>query len=322
MGHPAGIGPEVILKALSDRTIARKASFLIIGDGRSLRMQMRRFGIHLPLATVTRDTISRYSVAKSAISLLDLDNVPAGTFLFGSDAPGFGKSSVEYIYEAVRLLKKGVGDALVTAPIHKASAQRAGFKFAGHTECLAGLTRTKEYAMMLAGGRLKVTVVTRHIPLKDVASSITVRKITSALLLTCDAVRRLFKIKKPRIGVAGLNPHAGEGGKMGSEEKMIQKAIRSVRDGAICIEGPIPPDTLFYHAYQNRYDAVVAMYHDQGLIPLKMLYFEKGVNITLGLPFVRTSPDHGTALGIAGKNTANPGSMKEAIRLACRLSGS
>ncbi|MBI5143668.1 MAG: 4-hydroxythreonine-4-phosphate dehydrogenase PdxA [Candidatus Omnitrophica bacterium] len=235
--------------------------------------------------------------------------------------PGSGKGPIEYIDEALRLLKKGEADALVTAPVNKSSIRRAGISnFRGQTEYLAEHTGTKNYAMMFVGGRFKVTLVTRHIALKDVPSALSIDSIYKTIILTHKYLKKFFGIRNPKIGVAGLNPHSGEEGLFGDEEaSYIIPAIRKAGRSLKCISGPIPPDVVFYNALNKKFDAVISMYHDQGLIPFKMLYFKSGVNLTLGLPFIRTSPDHGTASDIAGKGIADPTSMIEAIRLACRL---
>ncbi|MFC1667242.1 4-hydroxythreonine-4-phosphate dehydrogenase PdxA [Candidatus Omnitrophota bacterium] len=224
------------------------------------------------------------------------------------------------IKKAVGILKKGKADGLVTAPVNKAAINKSGVSFKGHTEYLARATHTKNFAMMLCGCSLRVVVVTRHIALRKVPKSLTQKSIKGAILLTEEALRRYFGIKRPRIGVCGLNPHCGENGLMGTEEKeFIAPAINSLRYKMPGLYGVLPADVIFYMAYNGKLDAVVSMYHDQGLGPFKMIAFERGVNVTLGLPFIRTSPDHGTAYDIAGKGIASPGSMKEAIRLAVTM---
>lgn len=232
-----------------------------------------------------------------------------------------GELSVQYLDHALSLIAMKDADCLVTAPINKANVVKAGFlDFQGHTEYLAGKTLTAKFAMMFVGKRIKITLVTRHIALKDVPGSISRSKIADAIKLTHRYLSDHFHIKSPRIAVAGLNPHAGEGGLFGTEEsRIITPAIKEA--GKICgrIYGPIPPDIVFVDALAGKFDAVIAMYHDQGLIPFKLLYFKDGVNMTMGLPFVRTSPDHGTAFDIAGKGIADPASMIEAIALASRL---
>ncbi len=230
------------------------------------------------------------------------------------------RTGFDAIKKAVGLLKNKKADALVTAPVNKEAINRSGIFFQGHTEYLAKATDTKRFAMMLCGGKLKVTTVTRHIPLKKVSNILTQEKIIEASKLTDYALKKYFGINEPRIGVCALNPHCGEGGKIGKEEQnIIIPAIKKIKRYVSGIQGPISGDVIFYMAYHEKLDAVISMYHDQGLGPLKMVAFEKGVNVTLGLPFIRTSPDHGTAYDIAGKDMANPCSMKEAIKLAVKM---
>ncbi len=230
------------------------------------------------------------------------------------------KVGLDAINKAVSLLKRYSLNALVTAPVNKSLVNKLDPSFKGHTEYLAKLTHTKKFAMMFCGGNLKITLVTRHIPLSKVSKKITKENIKDTIMLTDKYLKKYFKIKSPRIGVCGLNPHCGENGLLGIEEKnIIITLIKSLKSKIPSLKGPIPSDAIFYMAYKGKLDAVIAMYHDQGLGPFKMIAFDKGVNVTLGLPFVRTSPDHGTAYDISGKGIANPGSMKEAIKLAVSM---
>ncbi len=232
------------------------------------------------------------------------------------------RAAVDYIKKAVSLAREGEIDAIVTAPINKEGLNKAGFKFSGHTELLAHLTKTENYAMMLVGGPLRVVLVTTHLPLSKVSLSLSRKKIYQTIRLTWNNMK-YFGVKKPRIGVAGLNPHAGEEGLFGKEEKkFIIPAVKKAKKKGIRVEGPISPDTIFHRALKGEFDCVVCMYHDQGLIPLKMFAFDRGVNVTLGLPIIRTSVDHGTAYEIAGRGMANPQSLIEAIKLATRLTKS
>lgn len=234
-----------------------------------------------------------------------------------NDKTGFGA-----IKKAGEILKRGEADALVTAPVNKARISGSGIPFRGHTEYLAKTARVKKIAMMFCSGIFRVTIVTRHIALKDVSRILTKDKIVDTAILTNDALIKYFRIKRPEIALCGLNPHAGEGGLIGNEEeRVIIPAIKKLKSRIPRIQGPLPADIVFHKAYKGKFDAVIAMYHDQGLGPFKMMAFEKGVNVTLGLPFVRTSPDHGTAYDIAGKGIADPTSMKEAIRLASFMCG-
>ncbi len=254
-------------------------------------------------------------VTKKALEDPEIKRLADFFVIKANDKTGF--SAIE---KAVEILKKYQVDALVTAPVNKEAINKSGISFQGHTEYLAKTTSTKKFAMMLCGDRLKVTTVTRHVPLKKVSGILTTAKIIEAVRLTDCGLKKYFGIKNPRIGVCALNPHCGEGGKIGAEEQdIIIPAIKEIRRFVPKIQGPISGDVIFHTAYNGKLDAVISMYHDQGLGPLKMVAFEKGVNVTLGLPFIRTSPDHGTAYDIALQGIANPCSMKEAIKLAVRM---
>lgn len=307
IGDPSGIGPEVALKALASSRVRGLADFLLIGDAYVIGSLERKMSLKLECP------------------LLDLSNVKRSSFSYGRSSEECGRAAIQYLDKAIELLGAGGADALVTAPINKSSVKSAGFRdFLGHTEYLAAHTSTKDFAMMFVGKHLKITLVTRHIALKLVSESLSIEAICAAISLTHRCLRESFGIARPRIGVAGLNPHAGENGAFGDEEKtLIIPAIRKIsKRGAFRgVAGPVPPDVIFHDCLDGKFDACVAMYHDQALIPFKLLYFKNGVNLTLGLPFVRTSPDHGTAFDIAGKAAADPTSMIEAIRLACRLAG-
>ena len=317
MGDPCGIGPEIAFKAAANSSLRRCAEFLVIGDAGILRKAADAGGSGRRINAVEEDL---RSWKPAAVNIYSPPDVRMKSHRFGRPGPESGRAAVCSIIEAHSLLRKGIGSAIVTAPIHKAAAHMSGFPFPGHTEFLAHLSGSAKYAMMLCGGPLKVTVVTRHVALKDVPKLLTVKKIDTAIDLTCSALRRYFGLARPRIGVAALNPHAGEGGAFGSEEeKIIAPAVRGWSRRAGRVIGPVPADALFYMAYRGEVDAVVCMYHDQGLIPLKMIARDTGVNVTLGLDFIRTSPDHGTACDIAGKNTADPSSMEEAVRLAAGM---
>lgn len=303
MGDPSGIGPEVTIKALASPKIKGLADFLVIGDGCVLSQTERRLGISLRCA------------------FLDLRNVRRGRLCPGKPCALSGAAAIEYIDAAVALIKNQACRTLVTAPINKYAVHLAGFKnFQGHTEYLAEAFGIKNFAMMFVGENLKTVVVTRHLALRQACRSIDAKKIVRTVTLARDFLHDYFGIASPEIGIAGLNPHAGEGGMFGNEEKrIILPAVKAARKKYKGIRGPLPADSVFHDAVRGAFDCVIAMYHDQALIPFKLLYFENGVNLTLGLPFIRTSPDHGTAFDIAGKNEADPSSMIEAIRLSCRL---
>ena len=245
------------------------------------------------------------------IEFVDLGLIDAPRF--GVIDAEYGSASYQYIIEALKLISSGDVSAIVTCPINKAAIRAAEVPFVGHTELLAHFGGVKEYAMMMVNRNMRVSLVTIHVPLKDVPGLITVERVLTCISITCHSLKTNFKISAPRVKVCGLNPHAGEQGLMGSEEEIISEAIFSARSRGLDVEGPFPADTLFHNV---DCDAYVAMYHDQGLIPVKTTDFEKTVNVTLGLPFVRTSPGHGTGYDIAGKGIANPSGLIEAYRVA------
>jgi 4-hydroxythreonine-4-phosphate dehydrogenase len=308
-GDMNGIGPEVILKALHGAAWPGDQRAIIIGDHGIMGKQCRKFRLPCP---------SMWDPAESVIPDdpvvvwnpwpgRDLDWRP------GKLSAGMSAAAAEWIRFGTQACLDGVLDALVTAPISKEGFQKAGIHFPGHTEMLADLTGTNRFAMMLFGGPLRVVLATRHIPLSSVPGHITKTLIKETVAITHEGLEWMG-LRRRRIAVCGLNPHAGEGGNIGREEvSVIAPAVRELRKKGLDVHGPLSGDTVFYHAASGMYDAVIAMYHDQGLAPLKLAAFESGVNLTLGLPIVRTSPDHGTAYAIAGKNIANPSSMAEAI---------
>jgi 4-hydroxythreonine-4-phosphate dehydrogenase len=228
---------------------------------------------------------------------------------------------VTYIRKGVEYIKEGWLDGITTCPISKDALNQAGYQFPGHTEMLAHLTASENYAMMMAGSSLKVTLVTIHCPLREVPEIISVARVLNLIKITHRALKVDFGVHSPRIAIAGLNPHAGENQLFGNEEvHAIAPAISLAQEKGMDVSGPYPPDTVFFKATRGDFDAVVCMYHDQGLIPFKLLHFNDGVNVTLGLPIVRTSVDHGTGYDIAGKGVANPDSLGEAVKLAARIS--
>ena len=309
MGDPAGIGAELIVKALAHPAVSNIADFVIIGDKWAFNKAQ---GACLPAG--------RQKLRAKNYTFLDLNNVPRENFRFGVNRPEYGRASIEYIDKAAQLLKKRAVDCLVTCPISKEAINSAGFRFPGHTEYLAKLTKAKDFVMMLLNRQLKIVLITRHIPLTKVSSAISKEIILKDILLTYKSLKRLFLIPSPRIVVCGLNPHASDNGLLGTEENNIIKPVLKRLNPLIAhsIDGPFSADVAISRACKNKYDCVVAMYHDQALIPLKLSGSSTGVNITLGLAFVRTSPLHGTAFDIAGRNLADPSSMIESIKLAVR----
>lgn len=319
LGDVTGIGPEVTLKALALEERASASKFLIIGDTRRALNLNQRLGLQLPFA-------QEPGAANDRFLLHDPLSAPLPQEL-KCGSPLAAQAALAYLREGARRCLGGELDALVTAPVNKEAIIRSGEpEFTGQTEFLSELAGAKRTAMMLLGeddqGRwLRVALVTTHLPIKAVAKAITLEKVVLAIELAAKACYDL-QLPRARVAVCGLNPHAGEGGKIGTEEiEIIEPAIHAARQKGIDATGPFAADTLFYYAFRGEYDAVVAMYHDQGLVPLKMIGFERGVNWTLGLPFIRTSPDHGTAYDIVGQDKAHPSSMHAAIVLAKDLAG-
>lgn len=308
LGDPAGIGPEIVVRALAER---REANVVVFGDEGVLTRAAKVAGVAAPGGARVH-----------AVSTLRPDEITPGQ---PNDASG--RAQLAYLTAATDAALAGEVSALVTAPISKEWIARAGFTFPGHTEYLASRAGVREFAMMLAGPSLRVTVATTHIPLRDVPRLLTADGTASAIWLTAQALVRNFGIAHPRVAVAGLNPHAGEAGRFGDEEVRlvrpgIEMARKRISDTGLTAEisGPLVPDSVFRQAARGEFDAVVALYHDQGLIPFKLLHFDDGVNLTLGLPFVRTSPDHGTAYDIAGTGQARAVSFVAALDLAGKIS--
>jgi len=321
MGDAAGIGPEVIVKALASPVVWRACRPIVIGSVPVLQQETRRLSSSLTVTPLQEDHGWGPVIRRGRIPVFDPLKTPLGRVRAGQPAKGPGTASVEFIKTAVQWAETGCVSGMVTAPINKESLHLAGYPFPGHTELLAALTGTKQVGMMLLGGPLKILFVTTHLALRDVPDTLTTPRVFQAIRLAHRAMKDHFRIPKPRIGVAALNPHAGEHGLFGLEEQdCIAPAVRLARRARIQASVPLPADTLFGAAVRGAYDVVVAMYHDQGLIPLKTVAFGHCVNLTVGLPIIRTSVDHGTAYDIVGKGKADPQSLVEAIKLASRLS--
>jgi 4-hydroxythreonine-4-phosphate dehydrogenase len=317
LGDVTGVGPEVALKAVAAEAVRDDTKYLFIGDEKILQQLNRKFLMNLPMKKFSKLHVKgKFFIANPLAESLP-ENLPAGS-------PLAARASIAWLRDGGERCLRGELDALVTAPVNKKSIIRAGHKFVGQTEFLSELANVKRTAMMLLGtdaaGRwLRVALATVHISIKSVPEKLTAEKITLAIELAAQACRDLG-LSRAKIAVAGLNPHAGEGGEFGDEEiKIIAPTVRAAQKKGFDVVGPLSGDTVFHYALQGDFDAVVAMYHDQGLAPLKAVAFDTGVNWTLGLPFIRTSPDHGTAYDIAGKGIANPSSMIAAIRLAKQL---
>ncbi|MCL6282976.1 4-hydroxythreonine-4-phosphate dehydrogenase PdxA [Ruegeria sp. 2012CJ41-6] len=308
-GEPAGIGPEIALSAW--QALRDTCPFVWIGDPRHLPAGA-------PVVTVA-DPATAGAISASALPVLPLSF--AGDAIPGQPDPRNAKGVISAIETGVDLVRSGHASVLCTAPIHKkALIDGAGFAYPGHTEFLAALGGVDRVVMMLASEALRVVPATIHIPLSQVPTALTPGLLRDTVTITAQGLKDQFAIAQPRIAIAGLNPHAGEGGAMGTEElDWIAPLIAQMQDEGLRVTGPHPADTMFHAAARARYDAAIAMYHDQALIPIKTLDFDRGVNVTLGLPFLRTSPDHGTAFDIAGKGIANPASLIEALKLAQRM---
>jgi 4-hydroxythreonine-4-phosphate dehydrogenase len=319
MGDPAGIGPELALRAWSRRKDI-DAPFFVVADPDALRELAQRLALDAPI--VVTDPAGAIEAFASALPVVSLSASAAATP--GKPSAVFARATIESIDRAVGYVHSGAASAVVTNPIAKHVLYEAGFGFPGHTEYLGELARLwgkpAQPVMMLWSTELSVVPVTIHIPLAAAPAALTRDLIVSTARIVAADLKKRFAIPHPRLAVAGLNPHAGESGAMGREEiETIAPAIAELRAEGLDVSGPHPADTMFHAAARARYDVALTMYHDQGLIPIKTLAFDTGVNVTLGLPFVRTSPDHGTAFDIAGKGLANPTSLIEAMRLAARL---
>ena len=318
MGDPTGVGPEIIVKVLSDKSTFRFCRPIVVGDTHALQRAIQLLNSTLKVNEMKK--IGEEEYRHGTLNLLNLSQLGEGEMRYGNPSPSCGRAMGRYIEETVKLIVSQELDAITTAPISKKALSDAGYSYPGHTEFLAELTGCKEYVMMLAGKKLKVTLVTIHCGLKEVFQLLTTEKILTTIRITHEALVEYFGEKNPTIAVAALNPHAGESGLFGKEEEeIILPAVQQAREFGIEVKGPLPPDTLFFHAARGAYTAVVSMYHDQGLIPLKLLHFEDAVNITLGLPIIRTSVDHGTAYDIAGTGKANASSLMNALKLAAKM---
>jgi 4-hydroxythreonine-4-phosphate dehydrogenase len=317
LGDVTGIGPEVTLKALAAEAAQEGPRFLLIGDTGYLDRLNQRLGLQLPLQPYTKpDAPGRFFTHNPLAEPLPPQLTPG--------SPAAARASLAWLEDGARRCLRHELDALVTAPVNKEAIMHTGLPFIGQTEFLSRLAGAERTAMMLLGkddrGRwLRVVLATTHVPLKLVAQQVTRQKVELAIELAARACSDLG-LPQARVAVCGLNPHAGEGGELGDEEiTTIAPAVQAMQQRKLDVSGPFAADALFYYVFKGDYEVVVAMYHDQGLAPLKMIGFESGINWTLGLPFIRTSPDHGTAYDIAGKGIANPSSMRAAIGLAWQL---
>jgi 4-hydroxythreonine-4-phosphate dehydrogenase len=304
LGDPAGVGAEVTLKALADLEIQRSAHFIVLGDRAAITPAERCTGIRL-------DSLP--------VEFRDCHTLASDTVIaMGTMRAEYGAAAIRYVHDATMMCLRGEADAMVTAPLNKEAVTLSGMQFSGHTEYIAELCKATDSRMLLAGQRLSVVHVSTHISLRE-ACNLSTERIIRTIELGDEAMKLLGK-PRPRIAVCGLNPHAGEHGLFGTEdEQFILPAVEACRARGIDCEGPVAPDTIFFRAANGSHDLIVAMYHDQGHIPMKLLDFEATVNMSLGIPILRTSVDHGTAFDIAGKNIAGAANMKAAIRMAVTM---
>jgi 4-hydroxythreonine-4-phosphate dehydrogenase len=322
LGDPAGIGPDITLLAFAARSVERIPPFVLLGDVGLLAARAKALGLTIPVVAVAsaREASERFA---ETLPVLPIEG--PGAIVAGKPSQAAMPAVKQSIERAVELVQQGEARAVVTNPISKAALYQDGFAYPGHTEYLAALAAGKGSpllpVMMLAAGPFKVVPITIHMPLKDVPGVLDQALILETLRTVARDLDRFFGLGRPRLAVSGLNPHAGEDGSLGREEiDIIAPAIEAARREGLDVTGPHPADTLFHAGARETYDVALCMYHDQALVPFKTLAFEEGVNVTLGLPFVRTSPDHGTAFDIAGSGKANPRSLIEALRLADAMS--
>ena len=319
MGDPTGIGPEIIVKALSMEEPFQACRPIVFGDQEVLSRAIEIQSLSTTLEITEKIPEDGYLSGK--IFLLPVSRLDITSLRFGQPDRACGEAMVKYIEEAVKWATRGALDAITTCPINKQAMNAAGYSFPGHTELLGHLAQASPVAMMFLGSKWKIVLVTTHLPLKDVSRWITASRILSTLQLTDEGMKKYFAIAHPKMAVLGLNPHCGEGGLLGEEEKReVLPAIAEAKSLGMDVAGPFPADSFFSLSGRTVFDAVISMYHDQGLIPIKMLDFKEAVNFTLGLPFIRTSVDHGTAYDLAGKGLADPTNLVKAVLAAANLS--
>jgi 4-hydroxythreonine-4-phosphate dehydrogenase len=319
MGDPTGIGPEIVVKALSMEEPFRDCRPIVFGDHDVLLNTVKIQSLSTTVETFEKIPEEGYFPKK--IFLFPISHLNVSSLHFGKPDRECGVAMVKYIEEAVKWVRSGKVNAITTCPINKEAINAAGYSFPGHTELLAHLAGVSSVAMMFLGSRWKVVLVTTHLPIREVAKSITRSRILSTIRMTDEGLKKYFGITHPKIAVLGLNPHCGEEGLLGEEEKMeIIPAIREARARSVEVKGPLPADSFFDVSGHCVFDAVISMYHDQGLIPIKLFDFKEAVNFTLGLPFIRTSVGHGTAYDIAGRGLADPTNLIKAMSVASKLS--
>ncbi|WP_035587343.1 4-hydroxythreonine-4-phosphate dehydrogenase PdxA [Hippea jasoniae] len=319
MGDAAGIGPEIILKQIIYENNS-KYKLIIFGKKSVFEFYLDLFNLAMPINTITTVESINQEYKEGEINIIEVEGELPDPLPVGRLSGQCGDVAFRSFKAAVDAAKSDYIDAIITAPINKEAINLAGHKYMGHTDALAEMTNTTDYVMMLAAKRFRIALVTTHIPLKDVPKHITTQKVLKTIEIVHSDLNKWFGIENPQIAIAGLNPHSSDGGIMGDEEELfIKPAIRKAKEKGIAIEGPFPADTMFIKNKSTKFDCFICMYHDQGLPVLKALYFDTSVNITLGIPIIRTSPDHGTAFDIAGKFIASHKSFSEAIKQAYRM---
>ncbi len=318
MGDPCGVGAEIIVRALADEQLRQRARFRIFGLSEQLAYTADSLELNLPMYRDRHENIRR---CDRDLAVMDYDDLALPAAMPRGPSRLGGQASMAFCLDAIEAAREGLIDAVVTAPISKESWRKARFrKYPGHTELLKDKFGVRNVAMMFVSTPLKVVLATIHLGLMQIRDALTIGCVFNPIELADRALREWFGLARPKLAVCGLNPHAGESGQFGDEEtRIIEPAVLMAQEAGMNVEGPFPADTLFIKATEGKYDGVVAMYHDQGLIPVKLLAWREAVNLTLGLPVVRTSPDHGTAFDIAGKNIADHGSMSAAMNLAIDL---
>lgn len=320
MGDPAGVGPEVILKAASVNDVRADASLVVFGDPEILTRAARDTATPLDIVEVAGAAEATQVTGTGALAVVPVSRIGPDQHGWAAPTEATDIATVDYIRAAFEAVHGGAADAIVTAPITKRALRTAGTDYPGHTEMLSALCGGIPPQMMLAGPTLRVVPLTTHVPLREVPGLLSIERVQRAVRVAHETFQVHFGAPQPRIAVAGLNPHAGEDGLFGDEERTIlTPAIEGARAEGIDVTGPLPGDTVFHRAVAGEFDVVIGMYHDQALIPLKLLDFDRAVNVTLGLPVIRTSVDHGTAYDIAGQGVATASSMIEALRLAARM---
>jgi 4-hydroxythreonine-4-phosphate dehydrogenase len=318
MGDPCGIGPEVIVKGLADGNLYRLCRPFVIGNVDWISQTASRFSPRLSIRPIKALSEARFK--KGELEVLDAAGEVFTKLQYGMPHPSAPAAALGAITLAARMALRDEIDGITTAPINKEQMKTIGFSFPGHTEFLADIAKTDRFGMMMVGGGLKIMLATIHLPLKEAIAQTRKQSLLEMIRLTAAGLKRDFGLQEPRVAVAALNPHAGERGLFGDEEKEeVVPAVAMARAEGLNVFGPYPADTLFYQLKQGKFDAVVALYHDQALIPIKLVAFGNAVNVTVGLPFIRTSVDHGTAYDIAGKGVADPGSLRAALILAAQM---